>query len=526
VRIRLFQGAHEESHSFNLHRQRWRDERPDLDSDVVQQKHIGISEVFTFEFDIEGEGDFDMLYHFGGVDDIWLGLWGIIRTYKERVGHLLPLPDRERPPKRVHPLPCPTGKKPPKAPEPSFPYPDKAIVKKLEVVAINTKIVYNESGDHDPHGIVFALKEDVPIILSGDLNPEPLILRVNVGEWVEITLTNQLTEPIHHEQDHIHGYPEVPVEAPFPPSKRISLHPQLVAYDVRTSDGATVGFNYDQTIGPGESITYRWFADFEIGAANLSDMADIRNHRHHGAFGMLIVEPRGSHYLDQMNLEEGATGSQVIVSNPLLPDFREFALLMHDGVRLVDKDGKLIIDPEPLFVEPEEEEEDFEDQGSRGFNYRNERFSHRVNSPEEVSKVFSSKVHGDPATPLFLAYAGDPVTVRFTTPADKPRAHAIALHGHKWLRSQDDVNSSVTAIKGQNVPGSHDNFELLYGAGGYNQIPGDYLYRSGNIRWDIELGLWGIMRVLGKRIPYLAPLKPNNDYYAVEEMEDLFNEES
>ena len=29
---------------------------------------------------------------------------------------------------------------------------------------------------------------------------------------------------------------------------------------------------------------------------NLWDMADIRNHRHHGAFGMLIAEPRGSKY--------------------------------------------------------------------------------------------------------------------------------------------------------------------------------------------------------------------------------------
>ena len=53
---------------------------------------------------------------------------------------------------------------------------------------------------------------------------------------------------------------------------------------------------------------------------------------------------------------------------------------MHDGVRLVDKDGNLIIDPVPLFLEPNEEEEtpDFEDQGSRAFNYRNERFSNRI----------------------------------------------------------------------------------------------------------------------------------------------------
>lgn len=524
VRIRLFQGAHEESHSFNLHRQRWHNERQDLDSELVQEKHIGISEAFTLEFNIEGEGDFDMLYHYGALDDIWLGLWGIIRTYEERVSHLLPLPDRECPPERKHPLPCPTGKKPPKAPVPGNPCPAHAHVRKFEVAAINTDIKYNDQGDHDPFGIVFVLKDDVPMILCGDLNPEPLILRANVGEWIEVTLTNEITGTCHHEHDDIHGYPAVPVEVPLPASNRISLHPQLLAYDVRTSDGATVGFNYDQTIGPGESITYRWYADQEVGAVNLCDMADIRNHRHHGAFGMLIIEARGSTYLDRLSREECATGNQVIISNPLLPETREFALLMHDGVRLVAKNGNLIIDPEPLFVEREDPLEDFENQGSRGFNYRAERFSHRLTSPNDISKVFSSKVHGDPATPLFIAYAGDPVTFRFVTPADRARGHAFTIHGHKWLKSSDDVNSSVISISGQNVPGSNDDFELFYGAGGYCQSPGDYLYRSGNIRWDIELGLWGIMRVLGERIPYLAPLDERSSYGRKEVKEDNLNE--
>ena len=84
----------------------------------------------------------------------------------------------------------------------------------------------------------------------------------------------------------------------------------------------------------------------------------------------------------------------MIISNPLLPEFREFSLLMHDGARLFDKNSKLIIDPKPLLFNeiPEEEEEpDFEDQGSRGFNYRNERFSNRVKKFKDVYTVFSSK---------------------------------------------------------------------------------------------------------------------------------------
>ncbi len=509
VRVRLIQGAHEESHSFNLHRQRWRRERPDLDSELDQQQHIVIAESFTLEFNIEGEGDFDMLYHFGSLDDIWNGNWGIFRSFEKRVPHLIPLPDRKKPADREKPLPKPTGKKPPMAKPFDFCYPPNAKVRKFDVVAISTRIDYNKDKDHDPFGIVFALKDDAEAILHKHLKPEPLILRANVGEFVEVTLTNRIKGPFHH--DGIHGYPDVPVAAFFPTSKRISMHAQLVEYDVRDSDGATVGFNLDQTIGPGESITYYWYIDQEFGAANLWDMADVRNHRHHGAFGMLIAEPRGSKYLHPKTRREVETGSQVIISTPILPEFREFSVIMHDGVRLFDKTGKLIIDPKPVLLNREAdggEEPEFEDQGSRGFNYRNERFSNRVKKREDVFTAFSSKVHRDPSTPLFSAYRGDPVTIRFIFPADRARAHAFVIHGHKFLRSQNDVNSSIVSVKGQNTIGTNDDFKLLYGAGGKFSKPGDYMYRSGNIGWDIELGVWGIIEVLNFKNSKLAPLQP------------------
>ncbi|RHW37626.1 copper oxidase [Lysinibacillus yapensis] len=507
VRVRLIQGSHEESHSFNLHRQRWNRERGDLDSELDQQKHLVIAESFTQEFAIEGKGDFDMLYHFGSIDDIWLGNWGIFRTFEKRVDHLLPLPDRlDDICWRDEPLPKKTGKKPPMAIADKISYPKGAKVRKYDVAAINTKIIYHEDGDHDPHGIVFALKEDVEDILCGKKNPEPLIIRANVGEYVEVTLTNCLTGENHH--DGLHGYPEVPVEAFFPPSNRISMHAQLVEYDVRHSDGATVGFNFDQTIGPGESITYHWYIDQRFGTANLWDMADVRNHRHHGAFGMIIAEAIGSKYLDAKTREKVQTGSQVIISNPILPEFREFCLLMHDGVRLVDKNGNLIIDPQVLFEDDEEDElADFEDQGSRGFNYRYEPFRNRINRFKEVHKVFSTKVFGDPSTPLFLAYPGDPITMRITFPADRARAHSFVIHGHKFFRSKDDINSSIDSEVDHLTVGANANMQLFYGAGGFFNRPGDYMYRSGNIRWDIELGLWGILRVLKNKRQKLAPLK-------------------
>ncbi len=508
IRIRLFQGAHEESHSFNLHRQRWRQERRDLDSELVQQQHLGISEHFTLEFAVEGEGDFDLLYHFGTIFDLWLGNWGLIRSFEGRVDDLIPLPNRPRPPERTVLLPVSTGERPPRASDPGFPGPGGAPIRSYEVVALQAPIVYNTAGDHDPFGIIFALAGNVPAIEAGNLNPEPLILRGRAGEVVEVTLHNRLDpDKFHHEPGAIHGYPGVSVDAPFPPSLRISLHAQLLEYDVRGSDGAAVGFNPDGTVGPGESITYRWYVDSPLGACNLWDMADLRNHRHHGAFGVFIAETKGAEWLDPKDRNPVESGNQVILSHPLLGESREFVVVMHDGARLVDRDCNPILDPEPFFIS-DEKLDAFEDEGSRGFNYRSERIINRLARDSDLSKVFSSAIHGDPSTPVFLAYPGDPVTVRFVFPCDRPRARTFHIHDHKWLRSPGDQNSEVVPARGQATVGTAGNFSLFHGAGGYFGVPGDYMYRSGNIRWDVELGMWGIIRVLGQPGPDLAPLKP------------------
>jgi manganese oxidase len=394
-------------------------------------------------------------------------------------------------------LPHRTNRKPPRSEEVQLSHQNSTPVRRYEVVALQTDIVYNAKGDHDPFGIVFALRKDEKAIRSGTLNPEPLIIRANVGDWVEITLHNRLPNRGRQEHGHPHGYPAVPVEVDVHPSSLISLHPQLLVYDVGCSDGTTVGYNPDQTVEPGKSITYRWYVDREVGVCNLWDMADLRNHRHHGAFGVLITEAKGSRYLHPETRKEIRTGSQAIISHPFLGEFREFVMIMHDGVRLVDKNGNLIIDPVVPSI-PLNDLTDFEDQGSRGFNYRLERLSYRLEQNPDVSKAFSSEYHGDPATPLFLANPGDPVTVRLVCPADRARSHSFIIHGHSWLRYKDDLYSTHESVSGQNIVGSHANFQLKNGAGGLFLTPGDYLYRSGNIRWDIELGMWGIIRVLNE----------------------------
>lgn len=485
IRIRLFDGAQEEQHSFNLNGLRWRKEPTDLVSPLVQSQTLGISEAFN----IEVCGDYkegDYLYYFGGVDDLWLGLWGILRVYREGVSHLLPLCDRPFPPKRTKPLPVKTGHPPKKAPHPGDPCLACTNIRKYEIVAIQKDIVYNKFGDHDPGGLMFVLKDDEQKVLEGKTEPKPLILRANAGDCIDVTLTNHFIKPIVQDP-----HPEVPVEAPYPPSQRVSVHAQLVKYDVLGSDGATVGFNYDQTVAPGESITYRWFADKELGACTLTGFADIRNHRHHGLFGALIIEPPCSAYFNAQTGQQlkNDTLEQVVIANQDMPCFREYVIFMQDGISLFDKDGNRIPDAD------DEGAMDFEDQGQKGFSYRSERFENRLKKDPRVYLVMSSNVHGDPATPVFKAYPGDPIMIRLIMPADKPRNHSFVLHGHSWRQQICDPFSDIISCQGAISVGNVFNMLLVCGA---SQFSGDYAYRSGMFRWDVEQGMWGILRIFEK----------------------------
>lgn len=81
--IRLIDGAHEEQHSLNITGMSWRKELADARSPFVASQTLGISEAFNLNV-TEKYGAGDYLYYFGGIDDAWLGLWGII-AYTENI---------------------------------------------------------------------------------------------------------------------------------------------------------------------------------------------------------------------------------------------------------------------------------------------------------------------------------------------------------------------------------------------------------------------------------------------------------
>ena len=81
-------------------------------------------------------------------------------------------------------------------------------------------------------------------------------------------------------------------------------------------------------------------------------------------------------------------------------------------------------------------------------------------------------------------------------PADKPRNTGFLIHGNNLRKQPEKECSSSVSMQGAFSIGNTYNMELEDGAG----CPGDYLYRSGSLKWDVESGMWGIFRVHKKGI--------------------------
>lgn len=74
--------------------------------------------------------------------------------------------------------------------------------------------------------------------------------------------------------------------------------------------------------------------------------------------------------------------------------------------------------------------------------------------------------------------------------ASKPRNTSFLIHGHTWT-----PGTSIIACQGKVSIGNSWTLYLREKAGGRFRVPGDYLYRAGVLRWDVEAGMWGILRV-------------------------------
>ena len=254
----------------------------------------------------------------------------------------------------------------------------------------------------------------------------------------------------------------------------------------------------------------------ELGAVNLRDMGDIVTHGMHGAIGALIVEPRGAKWKVDRDTRAQA---DVTYQDNGTKRFREFVVVIQDGVGL-HTDRRFLRDDNPSLnsgsaMRNRGGADDAEDTGQSGMNFRTEPLWARLGlppqTPEEVinarkdlGAVLASSVHGDPETPVFDVRAGQDIRFRVVQPAGHPRQHAFTLHGSEWptrpwargsasSRIGPTTTTTIIGTQGGIGPMIPLNIVPLHGAGGKNEVRGDFLFRD-QPSFQFPGGIWGILR--------------------------------
>ena len=267
-----------------------------------------------------------------------------------------------------------------------------------------------------------------PVRLADNAPVEPLVLRANAGDCIEVTLRNRLPDIAPD----LAGWQDMqwvvnrdlfnnarPPEMHFfnnnlvRPSSYVGLHTQLVEYDVTRDDGTLVGngeIENGQLAPPGGETTYRWYAGdvayvdvaenqyeivatpIEFGAVNILS-ADRVKQPQKGLYGALVIEPAGAVVTEDTLVPDGQgsgnatrlTRAQVSVSSPPGDagsggDYREALMISHKINNIRWADGSAIAN----IHQGELGREGAEDSGHAGLNYGMEPSWFRFKLPPDV----------------------------------------------------------------------------------------------------------------------------------------------
>ncbi|MBB5693068.1 cupredoxin domain-containing protein [Muricoccus pecuniae] len=520
VQVRMMVGAHEEAHTVQFSGLRWLFNQHDPNSGWRASNMQAISEHFEFDMPVVApEGDLgphtDHLYSVSAsADGFWNGAWGLMRAYEYARSDLRPLPNNTPPAPvtqtistgetvqlgttaTVRNLTRFNGVCPVDAPVRRYAV---SAVAASQAIA-PTGIIYNPRAGNfaaqrgpitDPTGALYVLDSDLN---AGKLRPEapvePLVLRANAGDCIEVTLTNRL--PANWADQVVsaanQGFNALPMlierfnANQVKPSMEVGLNPQLLAVDVTRHDGQNIGLNLvppravrpvRQTVAVGQSTTYRWYAGLvnmdatnnltavpvEFGAINLLPSDRLR-HSGKGLVAGMVILPQGSTWVTDANTRTAAT-----VTMPDGRQFRDFALMFQNDLNLRASNkpvcpvgaGEAAVDtgtPQSVTTTGCKGLDDPEDSGNAGLNYRAEpmwlRVGHAPGENFELTRrlnfsnaLSNSRVGGvDPATPVFTARAGQEMRFRLLMAGGHPRPGVFTLHGHNW--SLTPYASGVTA---------------------------------------------------------------------------------
>jgi hypothetical protein len=280
-----------------------------------------------------------------------------------------------------------------------------------------------------------------------------------------------------------------------------------------------------------EYVRYRWWVDADVGLVFWHDHAFGATTWPHGGIGSTIVEPWGSTYHDPKTGKPIRSGpvADIHGTEPFAygrnGSFRELVAQLHDTVphsaQLVtagnppglSRENAIAAGQSISFQMPNTMLEvafPHLNGGTHttggGFNFRATSLSARLKSNKDVSKLFSSTLHGDPSTPLLRAYVGDSIMFRLLHGMQN-ETHTFVVSGHGYRPERYDRDSRVTNTIHIGIA---ERYDLATTAGGYQGMAGDYLYYDGRTS-HLSEGTWGIIRVHDKVQKDLKELPGNEE---------------
>ncbi|MBT7935212.1 MAG: multicopper oxidase domain-containing protein [Nitrospina sp.] len=503
--------------------------------------------------------------------------------------------------------------------------PEGAGRKQYNLVFINTPIELSAAVGSTPpiidkYGLIYVIDEEMAAVKADPKKAEPLVIRANVYDCVDLLLTNEWND------DDFTNFQ----------MSKLNIHPHFFQFDNQASDGVISGFSYDQSmrsyrqfdkkmkdghhvgmpvpmnghvvkstragdktvvvkmakhstpyhvgtdiivgievpngkdarwitnISPDpnkgyakddkytitfsegmthahkagqivstEFVRYRWWVDVDMGLVFWHDHAFGATTWPHGGIGTTVVEPWGSTYHDPKTGKPIRSGpvADIHGTEPFAygrnGSFREIVVQLHDTVphtaQLVTKgnppglsrENAIAAGQSISFQMPKTMLEvafPYLNGGTHttggGFNFRAASLSARLKSNSDASKLFSSRTHRDPDTPMIRAYVGDNVVFRMLH-GMMNESHVFSLSGHGFRPERYDPDSRVTNALHIGIA---ERYDLATTAGGYQQMAGDYLYFDGRSS-HLSEGSWSIFRVLDKLQRDLKVL-PGNENFA------------
>lgn len=432
--IRTLVGGTNDVHQFHLDGHAFRAELWSRASPPLNTVTLGISERYDLVVPRAGGAQQmagDYLYYNARDFKLREGSWGIVRVQDANAKtNLQKLPAREKIP-ASNPRLCPSD----------------APIKQFDVDAIEAPLPMLDGA----MGRVFVLHAERD---EKRERVEPLVLRVNVGDCIRLTVRNQI------------------------PSSAVSVNAQMLAFDPQTSYGIAAGNNPAQHINPNETRAYEFFASPEIGetVALLRDGANVFENPRLGLYGAIVVGARGTRYTDPRTGQDssGAASWRADAQPVDGRAYRDFVLFLQD------EDAGIGTHRMP-YVERVA--------GVVGLNYQRASIYPRRNTRGAARTLFATDAFGDPSTPLLEANAGDALRVHVLVPFSE-QTHVFSIENHSWeqevgLRGANRISSiQIGALQALTLH--------IENAG--NGAAGDYLYGDHRAPYQ-DVGLWGILRV-------------------------------